>query len=48
MRCTGTLPMADGAWQDGCHAYVTHEDFDRFVIAPHHPDRLRRAMRSNG
>jgi hypothetical protein len=40
--------MADGAWQDGCHAYVTHEDFDRFVIAPHHPDRLRRAMRSNG
>jgi hypothetical protein len=32
--------MADGAWQDGCAAYVTHQDFDRFVIAPHHPDRL--------
>ena len=35
-------------WQDSLPPHVTHEDFDRFVIAPHHPDRLRRPAPAPG
>ena len=31
-------------WQHVFRSHVTHNDRDRFVIAPHHPDRLQRPV----
>jgi hypothetical protein len=35
-------------WQHVLGSHVTHDDRDRFVIAAHHPDRLRRPPVSPG
>src|SRR6188768_1674905 len=33
-------------WRHVFRSHATHHDRDRFVIAPHHPDRLRRPLAS--
>src|SRR5688572_25947442 len=40
----GSRPM----WQHVLPSHVAHDDRDRFVIAAHHPDRLRRPLVSPG